>query len=186
MLARGIVAGRAALRGALAIAVLATLAGPASAGAAELPEKDPFYQPPAGWEATALGSVLRSRKVNLGGNGFGVPAIQLLFRSSNTFGEPIAAVTTYAVPPTPWTGKGQRPLVSYQFAIDALGSQCNPSYQLQQGNSAEAETAASMYAKGWAINVPDHEGQDMAYGAGKNAAHISLDSSRALYNFKEA
>ena len=48
MLARGIVAGRAALRGALAVAVVAALAGPASAGAVELPEKDPFYKPPAG------------------------------------------------------------------------------------------------------------------------------------------
>jgi hypothetical protein len=183
MLARGIVAGRAALRGALAVAVVASLAGPASAGAVEVPDKDPFYKPPAGYQETAPGTVLRSRQVNLGGNGFGVPATQLLFRSSNTFGEPIAAVTTVAVPPTPWTGKGQRPLVSYQFAIDGLGSQCNPSYQLQQGNSGEEETAGTMYAKGWAVNVPDHEGQDMEFVAGRNGAHITLDSIRAVYNF---
>jgi len=110
----------------------------------------------------------------------------LLFRSSNSHGEPIAAVTTYALPPTPWTGTGQRPVVSYQMAIDGLGGKCTPSYQLQQGNSPEEETAGSMYAKGWAVNVPDHEGEDMEYGAGRNAAHITLDSIRALHNFAPA
>jgi hypothetical protein len=163
-----------------------SLAAPAGAGAAELPEKDPFYKPPPGFEATAPGTVLRSRQVNFGGNGFGVPGYQLLFRSSNTHGEPIAAVTSYAVPPTPWTGKGQRPLVSYQMAIDGLGGKCTPSYQLQQGNSPEEETAGAMYAKGWAVNIPDHEGEDMEYGAGRNGAHITLDSIRALHNFEAA
>jgi hypothetical protein len=162
---------------------LAALGSPAVAGAVETPEKDPFYKPPAGYQETAPGTVLKSRNVALGGNGFGVPATQLLFRSNNSHGEAIAAVTTVAIPPTPWTGTGQRPLVSYQMAIDALGSQCNPSYQLQQGNSPEAETAASMYGKGWAVNVPDHEGLDMEYGAGRNAAHITLDSIRAIYNY---
>jgi pimeloyl-ACP methyl ester carboxylesterase len=169
-----------------AATVLAALTAPAFAGAAELPEKDPFYKPPAGYQETAPGTVLRSRQVNLGGNGFGVPGYQLLFRSSNTHGEPIAAVTTYAVPPTPWTGTGQRPLVSYQMAIDGLGGKCTPSYQLQQGNSPEEETAAGMYAKGWAVNIPDHEGLDMEYGAGRNGAHITLDSIRALYNLSAA
>jgi uncharacterized repeat protein (TIGR01451 family) len=93
-------------------------------------------------------------------------------------------VTTLAVPTTPWTGKGPRPLVSYQFAIDGLGGQCTPSYQLQQGNSSEEATAAGAFAKGWAVNIPDHEGQDMEYGAGNNAAHIILDSIRAIYNVK--
>jgi hypothetical protein len=176
----------AAMWGAVAALLLAILAVAPGAGAAELPEKDPFYQPPAGYQQTAPGTVLRSRQVNLGGNGFGVPAYQLLFRSSNTHGEPIAAVTTYAVPPIPWTGTGPRPLVSYQMAIDGLGGKCNPSYQLQQGNSPEEETAGSMYAKGWAVNVPDHEGEDMEYGAGRNGAHITLDSIRALYNFEAA
>ena len=94
-------------------------------------------------------------------------------RSSNTFGEPIAAVTSYAPSPVPWTGLGPRPMVSYQMAIDGLGGKCNPSYQLQQGNSPEEETAAGMYAKGWAVNIPDHEGEDMEYGAGRNGAHIT-------------
>jgi pimeloyl-ACP methyl ester carboxylesterase len=186
MLARGFVAGRAAVKWALVAAVAAAVAGPASAGAAELPEKDPFYKPPAGFEETTPGTVLRSRSVSFGGNGFGVPGYQLLFRSSDTHGEPIAAVTSYAVPPTPWTGTGQRPLVSYQMAIDGLGGKCTPSYQLQQGNSPEAETAAGMYAKGWAVNIPDHEGLDMEYGAGRNGAHVTLDSIRALYNFSAA
>jgi hypothetical protein len=161
---------------------LAALVGPAGAGAAEVPDKDPFYKAPVGFEAATPGTVLRSREVNL----FGVKAFQLLFRSSNTFDQPIVAVTTFAQPPTPWTGTGARPLVSYQMAIDGLGSQCNPSYQLQQGSSSEEETAAAMLAKGWAVNVPDHEGEDMEYGAGRNGAHAVLDSIRALYNFTSA
>src|SRR3954462_11559859 len=101
-LARAIAISRPVLKwGAVAAVVLAVLAAPAGAGAAELPEKDPFYKPPAGFEATAPGTVLRSRQVNLGGNGFGVPGYQLLFRSSDTHGKRIAAVTTYALPPPP-------------------------------------------------------------------------------------
>jgi pimeloyl-ACP methyl ester carboxylesterase len=72
------------------------------------------------------------------------------------------------------------------MAIDGLGGQCTPSYQLQQGNSPEEETAAGMLTKGWSVLVPDHEGIDMEYGAGKNGAHITLDSIRALYNFEAA
>jgi Secretory lipase/IPT/TIG domain len=170
----------------LAATLFATFAGATSAGAAELPEKDPFYKAPAGFQETAPGTVLKSRKVAFGGNGFGVSGYQLLFRSSNTFGEPIVAVTSYVPSPFPWTGTGPRPLVSYQFAIDGLGGKCTPSYQLQQGNSPEEETAAGILAKGWALNVPDHEGEDMEYGAGKNGAHITLDSIRALYSFEAA
>src|SRR5207244_7347770 len=179
-------AGRAALAGRARGAPPAGPAGPRRGGRGGMAGKGPLHKPPAGFEATAPGTVLRSRAVSLGGNGFGVPGYQLLFRSSNTHGEAIAAVTTYAVPPTPWTGTGQRPLVSYQMAIDGLGGKCTPSYQLQQGNSPEEETAAGMYAKGWAVNIPDHEGLDMEYGAGRNGAHITLDSIRALYNFAAA
>jgi hypothetical protein len=171
--------------GALAVGTaLAVLGSPALAGAAELPSKDPFYKAPkAGeahenWQEEAPGTVLKKRALNI----FGYNAEQLLFRSNNTHGEPIVAVTTVGIPRNPWTGTGERPLVSFQEAIDSLGSQCNPSYTLQQGSDKEEGEIGSMLERGWYVNVPDHDGEDMEFVAGPNTGHITLDSIRAAQN----
>src|SRR5262245_22717470 len=80
----------------LAAVLAVALIGATSAGAAELPDKDPFYKAPQpgeaheNWREEAPGTVLKKRALNL----FGYNADQLLFRSSNTHGEPIVAVTT--------------------------------------------------------------------------------------------
>lgn len=195
-----------ALTGVLASALLAftCLVGAASARAAEpetpcanpyyelpeSPEKDPFYQAPAGFESKAPGTVLKSRCVvvpELPGEQAGEDkSYQLLFRSTNSRGEPIAAVTTIIVPGTPWAGLGERPFVAYTPAIDGLGSDCNPSYELREGSEGELAVAGPMLERGWEVDIPDFEGEDMEYGAGPTAAHVTLDSIRAAYNFKPA
>ncbi len=197
---------RGLLMAVLAAAVLAftALAGPASASAAEpetpcanpyyelpeSPEKDPFYKPPAGFESKAPGTVLKSRCAvvpELPGEQFGeVNSYQLLFRSTNSHDEPIAAVTTIIVPGTPWTGLGERPFVAYTPAIDGLGVDCNPSYELREGSEGELAVAGPMLERGWEVDIPDFEGEDMEYGAGPTAARVTLDSIRAAYNFKPA
>jgi hypothetical protein len=171
---------------ALAATILVMLAALAvtPAGAAELPEKDPFYKAPGpgeaheNWREEAPGTVLRKRAITI----YGYSAYQLLFRSNNARDEPIVAVTTVGIPRNPWTGLGERPMVSYQEAIDSLGSQCNPSYELQQGSDKEEGQEAAMLERGWYVNIPDHDGEDMEFVAGPNAAHITLDSIRAVYN----
>jgi hypothetical protein len=177
---------RQALKWALALAVLAVLSGPVAANAAETPEKDPFYKAPqAGqehenWREEAPGTVLKKRQINV----FGYNAYQLLFRSNNSHGEPIVAVTTVGIPRNPWAGTGERPLVSYQEAIDSLGSQCNPSYTVQQGSDKEEGQEATALERGMFVNIPDHDGEDMEFVSGPNAGHVTLDSIRAAYNAK--
>src|ERR1041384_2220337 len=68
-----------------------------------IPAKDPFYEPPHGFEHARPGTVLRSRDVELAFMGL-VPqrftATQLLYRTTDFHGEPQATATT-VVRPTP-------------------------------------------------------------------------------------
>jgi hypothetical protein len=158
----------------VAACLLAALASPS--GAAEqiaLPDEDPFYAQdrPEVLRAHPPGTVLRSREVALGGAGVPIlgRAWQLAYRSNDSKGRAITAVATLVVPLTPYQGK--RPLVSYQMAIDALGTQCNPSYTMRTGTQKEMPSVVRLLDAGWAVVVPDFEGPRMAYTAGLVAAH---------------
>jgi len=67
-----------------------------------VPAQDPFYQPPAGFESKAPGSILRTRTVNLSFLGLipdlSVQAYQLLYRTNSINGSAIAGVTTVFKP----------------------------------------------------------------------------------------
>jgi hypothetical protein len=153
-----------------------------------LPDKDPFYQPPPGYQHALPGTVLRSRDVELAFLGL-IPqrftATQLLFRSTDLNGNPEAAVTTVVAP-------AQRdpellcPVVSYQCAIDAVASRCFPSYALRRGAKAVGALAqlellliAAVLAEGWAVSVPDHEGCHGMWGAPYEPGYRILDGLRA-------
>lgn len=150
------------------------------------PNLDPFYLAPAGFEHTAPGTVLRSRDVELGFLGFipqAVRAVQLLYRSTNLRGAPQAAVTTVIVPAGQATN---RPLVSYQCAIDAVSDQCFPSYALRRGSRALGSVAqleylliSALVARGWAVSIPDHEGVAGIWGAPHEPGFHVLDGLRA-------
>ena len=164
------------------------LACPAAAGAEDIPrpDADPFYAAPAGLESQAPGSVLRSREVTITFQGTPLPAKawQVLYRSNDSKERPIAAIATVLVPLTPYPGR--RPLVSYQAAIDSLGSHCNPSYTLRTGTQRELIAIVPMLAAGWGVVVPDFEGPRNAYAAGPVAAHTVLDGIRAAKRFAPA
>jgi Secretory lipase len=182
---------------AVAIAASTTLvaAVPASAAAPPPPQSDAFYQPPAGYEATAPGTVLRSRAVPVSAFGLlpqKVQAWQLLYRTTDTQDQPEATVTTLLLPLGAKPSAG-RPLVSYQVAEDSAAPQCAISYQLRQGAGndnivAQAEILLMDAAlqKGWAVTVPDYEGPKSAYVAGKQAGQAVLDGIRATEGFAEA
>ena len=176
----------------LLIALLAGSLAPlaASAGAAiPVPADDPFYKPPAGFASVPRGTMLRARNIQVTGLGVPIPmsAWQVLYRTENTRGRPIATVETIMVPLAPWVGPGKRPLLSYQTAIDSLGTQCNPSYRFRTGTEKEeAAVLPGALAKGWAVAVSDYEGRRMAYTAGLLAARTVLDGVRATENFKPA
>lgn len=175
-----------------ALALVGMAVAPAAGAAPAPPQSDPFYQPPAGFAATAPGTVLRSREVDAAA--FGrlpqhVRAWQLLYRTADTQGAPEATVTTVLEP----AGRQPSALLSYQVAEDSAAPQCAISFQLQQGAGnativAQAEILLidAAAAKGWAVTVPDYEGPASAYVGGRQAGQAVLDGIRATEAFSPA
>ncbi|WP_213572508.1 lipase family protein [Rhodococcus sp. USK13] len=163
---------------ALVVAVgAAVLAAPNGYAAPAYPfaDPDPFYNAPADVGTRADGDVLASRSV--AATGFPTAeAWQIQYKSTNSAGVPIAAVTTVLVP------RGapvNRPLVSYQPFVNSLGLQCAPSHQLFVGGLQETPALNALLARGWAVAVPDHLGPSSAYGAAKLGGRLVLDGIRA-------
>ncbi|MEU7142386.1 lipase family protein [Nocardia sp. NPDC046473] len=148
------------------------------ADAMPTPLGDPFYNPPVGFETLAPGTVLASRPGGTGVTGVPLISTELLLRSTDAKGRPVPVVATLLMPATPWTGQGPRPLVTLNPAIDSLGNQCAPSYELRMVSS-KLWMAQLPLSKGFAVLVPDHQGPRQAYAAGLMAGHAVLDSIRA-------
>lgn len=160
------------------------------------PELDPgFYHPPAQIYAHKQpGDIIAARRIaasTLGLVPINVDAWQVSYRSTNSRGEPIAAVTTLLKPRG--TTTAPRKLVSMQIAEDSTGEYCAPSYAIQQFSASqmvgqvvfplEMLVAEGFLSQGWALSIPDHEGPDSAYAAGPLAGRIVLDGIRAAKNF---
>ncbi|WP_379165700.1 lipase family protein [Nocardia tengchongensis] len=167
----------------IATALVAVMAAAPAAHAGAIfpiPDPDGFYYAAGNLDAAQNGDVLNSRLVPI--HPFpGATVWQILFRSTNSTGAPIAAVTTLISP-----GPGPRPLVSYQPFVNSLGLQCAPSHSLFDGGMKEAPAIPLLVARGWAIAVPDHLGPDSAYGAARMGGQITLDGIRAVQRFTPA
>ncbi|MGW0040953.1 lipase family protein [Rhodococcus sp. NPDC003348] len=178
-------------------AAVAEPAWPPIPGLPVPPELDPgFYAPPrAAYEALAPGEVIAVRPVtvaNLSVVPVNVDAWQLSYRSTDTRGEPVAAVTTVLKPRGPARDGGR--LVSFQMAEDSTAQYCAPSYALQLGSvpapitgsaviPAEFLSAQAALAQGWTVAVPDYQGPNSAYAAGPLGARLTLDGVRAAQRF---
>ncbi len=159
-----------------------------------LPSKDPFYEPPAGFQHATPGTILRSRDVKLGFLGLipqKVRATQLLYRTTDRNGDPEATVTTVLVPARHKHSQ-PRHVVSYQCAIDAVSSRCFPSYALRRRAKALGSLAqweyllmAAALAEGWVVSVPDHEGRDGMWGTPHEPGHRVLDGLRATLSYEK-
>ncbi|MFC7674462.1 lipase family protein [Mycolicibacterium sp. GCM10028919] len=167
--------------------------GPDVDGRPVLPGDDPFYQPPAGFERRAPGTVLRSRDVRLAFLGL-IPqrftATQLLYRTTDLEDHPSTTVTT-VLTPTERTPDMPCPIVSYQCAIDAVTGRCFPSYALRRRAKAAGALAqfellliVAALAEGWAVSVPDHGGPHGVFGAPFEPGYCVLDGLRAALNFE--
>jgi alpha-beta hydrolase superfamily lysophospholipase len=154
----------------------------------QLPADDPFYAPPAGFQHSRPGAVLRSRDVELAFLGVipqRITATQLLYRTTDMHGNPDVAATTVIVPAERAPG-AETPVISYQCAIDAVTSRCFPSYALRRRAIAPGAVAqfeflliAAALAEGWAVSVPDHEGRKGMWGAPYEPGYHVLDGLRA-------
>lgn len=176
------------------------------------PSEDEFYTPPAGFENEKPGAILKSR--TLSHDSIAVLSVfrqnlesvyQILYRTSDALGVPVATVTTLLVPYGAnssrlgniktnyaffllsdryflWLSK-----VSYQGAQDSSKADCALSYSYQSGSSsfdyfmqAEPLLLASFFRRGWSVSVPDHEGPKALFGVGAMAGKATLDGIRAV------
>ncbi|TQF73252.1 lipase [Rhodococcus spelaei] len=144
-------------------------------------DPDPFYWSPPDLAPHANGDVLRARPVDVSRYG-NADGWQILFRSTNSTGAPIAATTTVMVP----RGGVDRPLLSFQAIINSLGTQCGPSHTLFNGQLTEAPALPALLARGWAVALPDHLGPTSAYGAARLGGQIVLDGIRAVQHLPQA
>lgn len=169
---------------ALAAAAVAPLlvTAPASASPVVYPTalNDAFYNDPDDLASRQPGDVLAVRSVPAPLGFPNTEAVQIQFRSTNSVGDPISAVTTVLSPQGAPAG---RPLLSYQAIINALGLQCAPSTALYAENPSkgirEAPGLLVAIQRGWSLAIPDHLGPNSAYGAAKIGGQITLDGIRA-------
>ncbi|WP_413767727.1 lipase family protein [Rhodococcus pyridinivorans] len=172
----------------MALAATPSLVAPPSAQAEGIvypaSVNDSFYSTPDDIADRQPGDVLAARVVPPPLGFPGTDAVQLKFRSTNSTGEPISAVTTVL---SPQGGAPGRPLVSYQAIINALGLECAPSTALYAPNPLRGirESPGLLIAihRGWSLAVPDHLGPNSAYGAAKVGGQITLDGIRAAQRY---
>ena len=174
---------------------LSSLVAPATAAPQTFPvpeasvsdaSTDPFYAKPLATELAAAtpGTILRIREIKpkaFFAFDVDAKAWQLMFRSTDGRGQPVASVTTVLVPPNaPAQG---RVLLSYQVAYDALTLKCAPSQSAIRGRALEQPQISSALSRGWVVSLPDYEGLDSLWGAAVNSGQGVLDAVRAAQRF---
>ncbi|WP_167472824.1 lipase family protein [Nocardia arthritidis] len=170
-----------ALTSALCVALAGVCTATATAEPAyPTPDSDPFYSAPGNIADLRPGDVVQSRRIDSGyfpnADGW-----QISFRSTNSSGRPILGVTTVFLP----RGVKNPPLISYQALINSLGTRCQPSRSIFNGELQDGPTAIVPLARGWAISIPDYLGPDVAYGAARMSGMVTLDSVRAVKRVTE-
>ena len=184
----------AALAGILTAAILAVPTS-AAAGPPPLPEDDPWFAAPADLADHAPGDIIATRPVRVKAFELPVPADawQLKYRMNDRRERASVGVTTLIVPKSAWRKGGSRPVVSYQTAEDGVSTRCAPSYALTAGLSggftgsySETPIIVSALLQGWAVSVPDYEGQESQFLVADVAAHHVLDGLRAARAFADA
>lgn len=153
------------------------------------PGEDPFYTPPSPLPAGAPGTLLGSRKVNVQFDALIAPlplivnAWQIQYLSTDTLGHPVMDIATVIVP---FGASKNAPLLSYQTATDSDSLNFSTSYLLRTGGELETALFGLGLMKGWKVVVPDFEGLDAQYTAGRQAGHATLDAIRAAEQLSQA
>src|SRR4051812_49131764 len=97
-----------------------------------------FYTPPANLPS-ANGSLIRSEPLplalSLPGIGSTLPgaATRIMYKSTDSNGNPVAVTGAYIEPAASWAGHGPRPLVVLAPGTMGQGDQCSTSLALQRG-----------------------------------------------------
>lgn len=181
----------AAVRRALSAVLTVTTAALLVTGPSAVAQAD-FYQPPSPLPAGANGDVIKSAPVNH----LGSVATRIMYLSRNTAGHPIAVTGTVLVPPQPWPGPGERPIVAYAPFTAGLGDQCATSKTLVGDGAGDAAAlfqnlfVDALLRKGFAVAQTDYEGLgtpgDHTYAVRASQAHATLDVVRAAQRLDSA
>jgi hypothetical protein len=169
---------------ALTIGVAASIA---VTGSPALAATDDFYQPPAQLNCSD-GDVIRSEPADVFVDSLKVARVpvraeRVLYCSRDNQGKRIAVSGTILQPLTPWTGPGERPLVSYTVGTVGLADRCAPSQQMANGTLLELPLPLGLVSSGYTVAITDYEGLgtpgDHSYVMRKPQGQASLDMARA-------
>lgn len=174
---------------ALAVAGLAWAPAPL-ARAASAPARGSFsaYKGSTPLAQTKPGTVLSTRILSYHIVGIAVPVrvVQLLYRSADALGQPTSNVTSILEPPVP---PASPRAVSYQSFYDSLNPADEPSVQIAGGvtlggivTDAESIVIAPLLLQGYAVIVPDTEGQTADFASAPEYGMATLNSIRAATN----
>lgn len=152
------------------------------------PSKDSWYTPPAGWESTKPGAVLRTREhayptINIRN---AIDTFQVLYRTTDSLNNASWSVATVFIPKSHEnctaaafnTSACAHGIVAYEVPSDSADPDAAPSYLLQMREPYGE--MRDMLARGWFVLVPDYEGPGASFCAGVQAGHATLDASRAV------
>ena len=148
--------------------------GIAHADGPDEPQYAEFYTPPDPLPPGQPGDLIRtepSRLVLEPSGQLGAIVVptgtRIMYRTTDTRGNPIAVTGTYFERDNPWPGKGPRPLISYAPSTQGQGNQCAPSRMFNQGIhysggwdimfNYEELVVATLVARGFAT-LTDYEG----------------------------
>ncbi|MFJ9710455.1 lipase family protein [Streptomyces sp. NPDC101234] len=157
-----------------------------------------FYDPPAGLP-TANGTLIRSEPLplalSLPGLDGPLPgsATRLMYKSTDSNGQPVAVTGAYIEPTAAWHGDGPRPLVALAPGTMGQGDQCAASLGLEHPLTVNSQTVSFGYedlaiyrllAKGVAVVVTDYVGLGATdrlhtYVNRVDEGHAVLDAVRA-------
>ncbi len=174
-------------RAALALSILvALIAAPAATAApVEGPAGSAFYTPPSPTPTGTAGELVwyRPASVNLNVTLPSNKAWTVLYQSTDQHGNPDWVTGTVIVPTAKWSGKGERPVVTYAEGTQGIAHQCAPSIQMAEGTEYDGGAIIESLKKGYAVTVTDYQGYTNGavptYAAGKAEGQAVLDVVRA-------
>jgi pimeloyl-ACP methyl ester carboxylesterase len=178
---------RGLARGVLALSIFMILTVPSGASATpvEGPSGSAFYTPPSPTPAGSAGELVwyRPATVNLNVTLPSIKAWTVLYQSTDQHGKPDWVTGTVIAPTAKWSGKGERPVVTYAEGTQGLAQSCAPSLQIAAGTEYDGGAIIESLKKGYAVTVTDYQGYTSGaiptYAAGKAEGQSVLDAVRA-------
>lgn len=169
----------------LPLATLTLAIGSAMAAPVVGPQDMSFYNAPLSLAGGTHGDLISYRKttVNLGVGAPSVKAWTVMYKSTDSNGNPNAVTGTVLVPTTGGSLFTARPVISYAVGTHGLAQGCAPSIQLAAGTDYETANIVAALKAGYAVLVSDYAGYTNGgtptYLAGQSQGHAALDIVRA-------